>query len=146
MRWFSRASVSDCSIPRLCCYDYHFYSNPPPHLSKSLPGSFCYRPPSVVVVVVAPLIYTRSPPPFLARNAIHLDVAHTHPRQPPPLVLRSAPRACVCRRIPRCSPPRCCPRPEPRSLSTPGGSPATGPSYLCVLPPSPCAAPLPVIF
>ena len=49
-----------------------------------------YRPSSVAFVVAAPLIYTCSPPPFLACNAIHLDVSHTHPL--PSSAARSASR------------------------------------------------------
>ena len=52
-----QASVSDCSIPRLCCYGYHFYSSPSaPQILLPFSGSFIpflpppgpipYRPPS----------------------------------------------------------------------------------------------------
>ena len=55
-----------------------------------------YRPPSVAVVVVSPLSYTRSPPPFLAWNSVHLNFSHTHPPcQPHLLALCPASSACV---------------------------------------------------
>ena len=127
-----QASVGDCSIPRLYRFSYHFYSIPPPHLSSPLYGLFCfplsYRPPSVAVVVIAPLIYTRSTPPFLVWNAVYLYVAHTHP--PPSYASRSEPRT-TCLRLPpypTMFAPRCLPRLAPRSLSSPGVSPAASPS------------------
>ena len=52
-----------------------------------------------MVVVSTHLIYTRSPPHFLAWNAVHLDVYHTHP--PPDSAALSAPRA-ACLRMPSC--------------------------------------------
>ena len=49
------------------------------------------QPPSSEIVVVEPLSYTCSPPPFLDRNAFHLYAAHTNP--PTASAARSSPRA-----------------------------------------------------
>ena len=117
-------------------------------LSRFLDRFFpSYCPPSVAIVAVAPFIYTRSPPPFLAQNAIHMDVAHTHP--PPAFAARSAPRsACLCLTL---YPASFAPFPLLPSACVqvavgPWGLPDRNLCLPCVLPPSLCAAPLPVIF
>ena len=87
-----------------------------------------YRPPSVSFVISVPLIYTRSPPPFLARNVVQLDVAHTHP--PPASAARSAPCAAYLRlpSNPASFTPPFRPCSSPRSLSAPRGLQAASPS------------------
>ena len=99
--WYSKPQSATAQYLYSAAIDYHVYSRPQPHLSLPLYVLFClppsYRPPSVVVVFVAPLIYTLSSPPLLARNAVHLDISHTHP--PPVSAARSAPRA-ACLRLP----------------------------------------------
>ena len=92
-------------------------------------------------------IYNRSQPTFLARNSVHLDVAHTHPL--PVSAARSAPRA-ACLLLPWC----------PTSFAPPifdlglypgpcwplGVRLQWFPPSLCIPPPSPCDYPNPVIF
>ena len=101
-----------------------------------------------MVVLVAPLCHTLSPPPFLAHKAVHLDIAHTYH------LPSSAICICALRCIPASAavswvrlPPLCRPRPASRSLSSPAGFVRRRSLRLsCVLPPSLFAAPLPGIF
>ena len=73
-----------------------------------------------MVVVVAPLSYTYSPPPLLAQNTVHLNV--THPPPPPASAAHSEPyAACLCLpSYPAAFAPHFQPHPAPRSLSAPG--------------------------
>ena len=146
MRWCcSKPQAVTAQSLDSAAIDYHFYSSPPHHLPYPLSESFCfppsYRPASVAVVFVAPLIYTRSPPPFLACNAVHLDVDQTYPL--PVSAARSAPRTAYLR-LPSYTalfapllPPLDC-------IQVPVGTRV--PPCLFVPPPSLCAALFPVIF
>ena len=97
-----QASVSDCSIPRLCRLNYqHFYSSSPPHLSQPLSGSFFF-------LLLPPI-----------SSGCHLQTSHLHlfptsftgserrphgriQHPPPPAsAARSAPSA-ACLRLPLC--------------------------------------------
>ena len=118
-----QASVSDCSISRLCCFMINtFIIDPRPTCLSRFLDYF-----------VSPLL----PPPI--SSVRHLRTSHLHPLptsfpgterrptgrcpHPPPASLRRSlctqhptPYACVCLRVPHRSPPCVWPQPTPRSL------------------------------
>ena len=107
--------------------NYTSYSNPPaPPVSTNFLDilffpSILPLPPLLAFKVVAPFSCTRSPPPLMARSAVHLDVACTH------LLPASTTRPCAPRRMREPATvsrlwdlPLPLPWPAFRSLSSPG--------------------------
>ena len=91
-------------------------------------------------VVVTPLHSTRSPPPLLVQNAVHLDVAHT--RHPPPASLRRSslrrmPASAAISRV-RSLPPPFPPSPCTQVPVSPGSSVVGSSVSLVSLPLPPC--------
>ena len=95
---------------------YTFYSSPPASsILTVFLDLFIYllyptSPPSVAFTIVSPLSCTRSPPPLISQNAVHLDVLPTHNPPDyaaqlcaPPHVPAPATVSCVCL-IPLCRP------------------------------------------
>ena len=95
-----------------------------------------------------------TPPSLAFKVASPLSLYHPLPtsypgvvRRPPGISIHPPPvslfrlylcpilRACFFRHVPRPFYPSCRPRPDPRSLSVPGGSPVFGPSVFFVYPP-----------